>query len=76
MSGLTPMEKWKLMKQGIDPDAPPRPSTGSMEDRYKKPGEPCQHPPDMRTRDEGPTIGAVTLCLACGRIINDPDMRD
>lgn len=74
---LSPLERWKLKKQGIDPDAPQTPDPNvKPEDRYRKPGEPCLHPPDMRAKEEGRTIGVVEICLACGKMLNDPDLKD
>lgn len=81
---LSPQEKWakekerqKLIAEGKDPDQDPlmRP-VGPPTPDFKKPGEYCPHPPGRITIGEGRTIGKIRVCQDCGRIVNDPDLRD
>ena len=85
MPRLSPKERWDLIKQGKDPDKSPEsqqnPTKNSKQPQvptekdYRRPGEPCDHPAHMITWDESPGLGKLKICKACGRILNDPDMR-
>jgi hypothetical protein len=81
MPRLSPKERWEMIKRGEDPDKPVTPPKAvkvrpvRTEADYRKPGEPCSHPPHMVEWDESPGIGKFRICLACGRIVNDPDLK-
>jgi hypothetical protein len=79
---LSPQEKWakekerqRLISEGKDPDQTVIREVGSSETNFKKPGEPCSHPPGRIVTEEGRTLGSVRICLDCGCIVNDPDAK-
>jgi hypothetical protein len=70
---LTPLERWRIIKAGGNPDAPPPESAGPA---YKKPGEVCLHPKNRRAVEFGSVVGRVEICLDCGRIMDDKDLKE
>lgn len=61
--GSTPWEKWlkekaRLEGKKVDEDV-----------SYKRPGQPCTHPPDKCLKEEG-KFGVYTVCTLCGNILD------
>jgi hypothetical protein len=58
----------------VDPGVGNDPQSGPAS--FKKPTEPCPHPPYRLRKDTGPLVGTITVCLDCGRQVKDPDLAD
>jgi hypothetical protein len=69
---LTPLEKWKRIKAGLDIILEKDSKIVKDGYSYKRPEVPCDHPPDRRTIEEG-RFGNYRICLDCGRILNDEE---
>lgn len=77
MPKLSPLEKWKLMKEGkLDENGKPKQGVISADGHtYKRPGEYCEHPADKVVSGESKSMGMLKICTLCGVLVNDPDEK-